>query len=85
MFVADTPESGIDRMASGAKAERVFLNLLAAFAAQGRRVDGNGGPTCAPGMFAESVEPEGVTKRAVKAAMDSLHAKGATCRAPRRP
>jgi RecA-family ATPase len=77
VFVADTPESGVDRMAVGAKAERVFLKLLAAFTAQGRRVNGNGGPTYAPKMFAESAEAEGVTKRAFRAAMDSLYAKGA--------
>jgi RecA-family ATPase len=76
VFVADAPETGLDRMAAGAKAERVFLKLLAAFTAQGRRVNGNGRPTYAPKMFAESAEAEGVTKRAFKAAMDALYNKG---------
>ena len=76
VFVADGPETGLDRMAACAKAERVFLKLLAAFTAQGRRVNGNGGPTYAPKMFADSAEAEGVTKRAFKSAMDALYTKG---------
>lgn len=76
VFVAEAPETGLDRMAASAKAERVFLKLLAMFTAQGRRVNGNGGPTYAPKMFAESAESEGVTKRAFKAAMDALYTKG---------
>lgn len=76
VFVADAPETGLDRMAVGAKAERIFLKLLTAFAAQGRRVNGNGGPAYAPKMFAESAEAEGVSKRGFRAAMDALYTKG---------
>ncbi|RHZ98884.1 ATPase [Cereibacter sphaeroides] len=76
VFVTNAPEAGLDRMAAGAKAERVFLKLLAAFAAQGRRVNGNGGPTYAPKMFAESADSEGVTKRAFKVAMNALYGTG---------
>ena len=73
VFVADAPETGLDRKAASAKAERVFLKLLRAFTEQGRRVNGNGGATYAPKTFAESSEAEGCTKRALKAAMDSLY------------
>ncbi|QCP87226.1 AAA family ATPase [Cereibacter sphaeroides] len=72
VFVTDAPEAGLDRMAAGAKAERVFLKLLAAFTAQGRRVNTGGGQTYAPNVFAGHPEAEGVTKRAFKAAMESL-------------
>lgn len=76
VFVADAPATGLDRMAATVKAERVFLKLLAMFTEQGRRVNGNGGPTYAPKMFSESAEAEGVTKRAFRAAMDALYTKG---------
>lgn len=76
VFVAEAQPTGLDTLAVGAKAERVFLKLLTAFAAQGRRVNGNGGPAYAPKMFAESAEAEGVTKRALRAAMDALYTKG---------
>lgn len=72
VFAAEAPETGLDKMAATAKAERVFLRLLRQFTDQGRRVNANGGPTYAPKVFAESTEAEGVTKRAFKAAMDAL-------------
>lgn len=72
VFVADEPETGLDRVAASMKAERVFLKLLRAYTEQGRRVNANGGPTYAPKQFAESTESEGVTKRAFKSAMDAL-------------
>lgn len=89
VFVAEEPETGLDKMAATAKAERVFLRLLRQFTEQGRRVNANGGPTYAPKVFAESTEAEGVTKRAFKAAMDALfHAgkiKNETTGSPSRP
>lgn len=72
VFAPDATETGIDRMAAGAKAERVFLKLLRAFTEQGRRVNYAGGPTYAPKLFAEHPACEGVTKRALKAAMEGL-------------
>lgn len=76
VFVADAPETGLDRNAASAKAERVFLKLLRAFTEQGRRVNGNGGASYAPKAFAESAESEGCTKRALKSAMDALYHAG---------
>ncbi len=72
VFVAEGTPDGLDRMAVGAKAERVFLELLDKHTAQGRRVNANGGSLYAPKVFAESAESEGITKRAFKAAMDGL-------------
>lgn len=76
VFMADPVETGLDRMAKGAKAERVFLKLLREFSAQGRRVNANGGPTYAPSVFAGCSDAEGVTKQAFKAAMDTLFRSG---------
>ena len=72
VFVVDEAESGLDRIATASKAERVFLKLLRQHTEQGRRVNANGGSTYAPKVFAESIEAEGVTKRAFNGAMDAL-------------
>lgn len=76
VFVAEAQPTGIDGLAAEAKAERVFLTLLNAYTAQGRRVNASGGKTYAPKEFAEHPDSEGVTKRAFKAAMDRLLADG---------
>lgn len=55
-----------------AKAETVFLKLLAEFASQGRRVNTSGGPSYAPTAFAAHPESDGITKRAFKDAMEKL-------------
>ncbi|MGM0740168.1 MAG: AAA family ATPase [Pseudomonadota bacterium] len=76
VFVPELSEQGLDKLAAGAKAQRVFMNLLATFTAQGRQVNHAGGPSYAPKQFAEHPDSEGMTKRAFKAAMDSLLASG---------
>jgi RecA-family ATPase len=76
VFVADAPETGLDRMATTAKAERVFLKLLDLLAAQGRRVNAGGGQTYAPTVFLSHPEAEGVNKRGFRSAMESLLAAG---------
>ncbi len=77
VFVADIEPDGLDRLAAGAKAERVFLTLLRQFTEQGRRVNHAGGPTYAPNVFAASAGAEGMTKKALRAAMESLLHRGA--------
>lgn len=72
VFVADAPVTGLDRMASTLKAERVFLKLLTQFIEEGRRVNHAGGINYAPKLFAEHPASEGCTKRALKTAMDAL-------------
>lgn len=76
VFVPDAAETGLDRMANNAKAERVFLKLLRLHTEQGRRVNHVGGNSYAPKAFAEHPQSEGVTKRAFKSAMEVLLAGG---------
>jgi RecA-family ATPase len=52
VFGSEERETGLDRKASGAKAERVFLGLLRTFTEQGRRVNHAGGANYAPKVFA---------------------------------
>lgn len=75
-FVAEVMETGLDGLAASAKAERVFLHLLSTLTAQGRRVNAAGGATYAPKVFAEHPDNEGLTKRALKAAMERLLSDG---------
>ncbi|MGB3317286.1 MAG: AAA family ATPase [Albidovulum sp.] len=72
VFVADPPETMLDRVSGSIKAERVFLKLLDALTAQGRYVSANPGPTYAPAMFASHPDVEGCTKLALKGAMNAL-------------
>lgn len=76
VFVPEASEQGLDKLAAGAKAQRVFMKLLATFTAQGRQVNHAGGPNYAPKQFAEHPESEGMTKRALRAAMEGLLASG---------
>lgn len=75
VFVADRAPNMLDRMAATAKAERVFLKLLRALEAQGRKVNHAGGTTYAPKVFSEHPESEGVSKAALRTAMETLLAK----------
>lgn len=76
VFMADPAETGLDRMAKGAKAERVFLKLLRTLSEQGRRVNTGGGQTYAPSVFAAHPDAEGVSKTAFRSAMETLLAQG---------
>ncbi len=76
VFVEEQSDEGLDKLAAGAKAQRVFMKLLATFTAQGRRVNHAGGTTYAPKIFSEHPDAEGMTKRAMKAAMEGLLAAG---------
>ena len=76
VFTANPVETSLDRLAANAKAERVFLKLLRTFTDQGRRVNSTGSATYAPKLFAEHPQCEGMTKRALKAAMEGLLADG---------
>lgn len=72
VFLPDAVETGLDRMAGNAKAERVFLKLLRQLTAQGRRVNHAGGPNYAPKIFAGLPGNEGMTKAALRPAMEAL-------------
>ena len=75
-FILDGPVGGFDKLAADAKAERVFLDLLAAFEAQGRDVSPNRSNTFAPAIFQKHPSAQGVTKTAFAAAMERLLAVG---------
>lgn len=76
VFVPDGTPDDLDLMAAGAKAQRVFLKLLADFTAQGRYVSASPSSTFAPNVFATHPKAEGMTARALKAAMNTLFDKG---------
>lgn len=76
VFVPEATEQGLDKLAANAKAQRVFMKLLATFTAQGRQVNHVSGSSFAPKIFSEHPDCEGITKRALKAAMESLLAAG---------
>jgi RecA-family ATPase len=61
-----------DRAAAAAKAERVFLALLTTYHDQGRTVSPNPSASYAPTVFVNDDDAEGVTKGALKRAMDKL-------------
>lgn len=77
VFMPHAREAGLDRMATSAKAERVFLGLLRTFSEQRRRVNHISGPTYAPKVFAAHPDCEGMTKAALKGAMEVLLSRGA--------
>jgi hypothetical protein len=68
-FILDGPAGGFDKLAAEAKADHVFLDLLATFAAQGRDVSDSPGSNYAPAEFAGQ---ETMTKDALKKAMKRL-------------
>ncbi len=72
VFVVEEAAQGFDALAAGAKAQRVFVKLLRTYTAQGRQVNHAGGSRYAPKLFAEHPDNEGMTKRALKAAMEGL-------------
>jgi RecA-family ATPase len=74
VFVPDLP--GDDREDRNAKAERVFLKLLAEFNKNGRRVSPKNGSNLASKVFAEHPDTEGVSKKAFKMAMEVLLSAG---------
>jgi RecA-family ATPase len=69
---ASTGGSGGDPMVSAIKAERVFLELLAKYAAQNRHVSVSEGKSYAPFVFRNDAAREGVSKHALKEAMERL-------------
>lgn len=77
VFVPVGAETCLDKAATTAKAERVFLALLREMAAQGRPVNASAGPNYAPAIFSGHPGAEGCTRRALKTAMEKLLTSGA--------
>jgi RecA-family ATPase len=72
VFALDATETGLDRMAGNAKAERVFLKLVQTFAEQGRPAN----PMLAPADFEKCPEAEGIRKAAFTSAREALLSRG---------
>ena len=75
-FAAEGQPEGIDALAVGVKAERVFLKLLRQLTAEGRRVNHAGGSAYAPKLFSEHPDREGIGRKPFGAAMNALLARG---------
>jgi len=73
-FVLDEPVSGFNKLAADAKADETFLNLVARFEREGRDVSPNPSATFAPKVFAEQPDADGMTAKALRAAMDRMFA-----------
>jgi RecA-family ATPase len=63
---------GLDKLALEAKADRVFLDLLAERERQGRPVSPNISNSHAPSVFAKHPDAQGVSKKDFEAAMERL-------------
>lgn len=73
VFVCEArQESGLDRMAATAKAERVFLKLLRECNSIGRQVNHSGAKSYAPKVFASHPEAEGIRQDGFRRAMETL-------------
>ena len=68
----EASDSGLDKAANEARAERVFMDLLRAREDQGRPVSPSPGPNYAPTQFATEPASEGISKAQFRAAMNRL-------------
>jgi RecA-family ATPase len=71
-FRLDGPTGGFDKLAVEAKADRVFLDLVGKFQAEGRDVSPNRSPSFAPTVFAKHPDRSGLSKNDFEAAMNRL-------------
>jgi len=76
VFIEDGTPDGLDRMAIGAKAERVFMRLLRELTGQCRYVSATPSVSFAPSVFAKHPKAEGMTMSALRIAMDHLFTRG---------
>jgi RecA-family ATPase len=74
-FILDGPTGGFENLIVEAKADRVFLELLASHNAQGRDVSDSPGSNYAPAVFAGAA-PERLTKDVLRRAMNRLFVAG---------
>jgi len=77
-FVLDDPNEAnpLDRALVADRVDAQFLELLAAFNAQGRDVSHNTGRSYAPALFAKDPGARGTTSKGFEAAMNRLFASG---------
>jgi hypothetical protein len=76
VYVPEPGFGSLEKAAADAKAENLFLDLLARFNTQGRNVNDKTGPTYAPTLFAHESEAKGarIGKQAFANAMRRLFA-----------
>jgi RecA-family ATPase len=72
LFVPVQGPTGLDKMATDAKADDVFLTLLKHFNAQGRNAADRKGTSYAPALFAEEPDNQGFGKKQFEDAMRRL-------------
>lgn len=73
MLEDDGRQGGLAGVAAAeGRVERVFLDLVATYTAQGRNVSPNPGPTYAPALFAKDPQAKGCAKAGLAAAMNRL-------------
>jgi RecA-family ATPase len=68
--------ANISTMAANGNAERTFLDLLAAYEGEGRRVNATSGKSYAPAAFAQDKRSGNLTNRALTDAMNRLFEQG---------
>jgi len=71
-FRLDGPKGGFDKLAAEAKADRVFLDLLAKIQAEGRDVSHKHSSGFAPTVFAQHPDRSGLSKKVLEDAMNRL-------------
>jgi RecA-family ATPase len=71
-FTLDGPAGGFDKLAADAKADSIFLDLVAQFEREGREVSPSPSASFAPAVFASHPSAQGLTKKALHTAMDRL-------------
>jgi RecA-family ATPase len=78
LFVPLPGMASLDKAAQEAKADQIFLDLLARFTTENRNVSHKKGPTYAPSVFAREEEAKrgGITGKALEAAMRRLFKAG---------
>ena len=75
-FVVEGPAGGFDKLAAQARAESVFLDLLALLTRQNRDVSPNVSRTYAPAVFAALPNAQGIGRQAFADAMERLLSRG---------
>jgi RecA-family ATPase len=74
---ADTSMSGLELQVAHSRVDRLFMELLTTYEAQGRRVSHQPSANYAPALFAKDPLAKGSTKSGLAAAMNRLFASGA--------
>lgn len=75
IFETDTPSGPLDRAAADARADRIFLELLAAFTDEGRVVGAANSRNYAPTVMSRDARANGLRRAQFEAAMTRLFAR----------